>query len=159
MYLYFWMHFSIFLVFFLKKQNYFLNYSQIISKILSIHIIHAHFILLACTVCWIFQKGEVNFTTYIDSTKFVRYYLKRHRNFWETNHNIGCLCSFILTFIWDKIFTWRVKHISSFFSCQMGAKTTTFSYTYFLYYYGKISTLNNKYTKYICTTFYANFKN
>ena len=91
------------------------------------------FHFLDCTVCWIFQKGEVNFTTYIDSTKFVRYYLKRHRNFWETNHNIGCLCSFILTFIWDKIFTWRVKHISSFFSCQMGAKTTTFSCTYFLY--------------------------
>ena len=117
-----------FFSFFLKKQNYFLNYSQIISKILSIHIIHAHFILLACTVCWIFQKGEVNFTTYIDSTKFVRYYLKRHRNFWETNHNIGCLCSFILTFIWDKIFTWRVKHISSFFMSN-----GSWNYNFFVY--------------------------
>ena len=94
-----------------------------------IHIIHAHFILLACTVCWIFQKGEVNFTTYIDSTKFVRYYLKRHRNFWETNHNIGCLLSsFILTFIWDKIFTWRVKHISSFFMSN-----GSWNYNFFVY--------------------------
>ena len=118
--------FNFFSSFHIKTKLFLELFANNFKNIIFIHIFHAHFIFLACTVCWIFQKGEVNFTTYIDSTKFVRYYLKRHRNFWETNHNIGCLCSFILTFIWDKIFTWRVKHISIFFYVKREPKLQFF---------------------------------